>query len=172
MEKLVTHSSPACDLQAFSCVLQTAHYSFLSHWETHRKCSQCCSISSYHSFWFCGSFGMESLSLGTKLAFKLLKLDSMFFLYSANGGPAWFTDCWESKRHENNVKKMPYAHIKFENYLCVSPVQWWPLASILTHGLGEKPLNILQQTYRTCMSITMWVESMLTKDHVHKEQPL
>ena len=101
-----------------------------------------------------------------------MKLDSMFFLYSANGGPAWFTDCCESKRDENIVEKMPYAHIKFENYLGVFPVQWWPLVSILTQGLGEKPLNILQQTYRTCMSITMWVESMLTKDHVHKEQPL
>ena len=42
---------------------------------------------------------------------------------------------------------MPYAHIKFENYLCVAPVQWWPLASILPQGVREKTLNILQQTY-------------------------
>ena len=35
---------------------------------------------SYHSFCACGSFGTESLSFGTKPAFKLLKFDSMFFL--------------------------------------------------------------------------------------------
>ena len=35
---------------------------------------------SHHSFCACGSFGTDSLSFGTKPAFKLLKLDSMFFL--------------------------------------------------------------------------------------------
>lgn len=44
------------------------------------KCTLIKSLSPHHSFCACGSFGTDSLSFGTKPAFKLLKLDSMFFL--------------------------------------------------------------------------------------------